>query len=603
MYILGISCFYQDSAACLLKDNQIIAAIQQERFSRKKHDFNFPFNAINACLKIAKITPKDLDFVVFYERPLIKFKRILKTHLDYAPLGIKKFINEIPLFLKQELFLKQLIKNKLGYKGKIIFVPHHLSHAAASFYPSPFNEAAFLIIDAIGEEETISFGVGRGNKLEGLYHLDFPHSLGLLYSCFTEYLGFKAGFDEYNLMGLAPYGKPKYLDLILNKLIDLKEDGSFRLNLKYFSYGYSLKMTNSKFEKLFGIPSRRPDSEITQKHMDIASSLQKATEEIILRIVKYVYKTTKKDKLCLSGELALNCVANTCILKEGPFKDIWIQPASTDAGSALGAAYLVWYKYLNKPRQADEKNDKQQGSFLGPCFSDLEIEECLKKENITYQKLDALDIPLIISDLIIQDKIIGWFQGRLEFGPRALGSRSIIADARNLEMWARLNLKVKYRQLFRPFAATILEEYFRDWFDLNISSPYMLFVAFVREDKRLKLEISKEDLEGLAKIKIKRSLIPAVTHVDYSCRIQTLKREDNPLFYDTIEAFYKKTEIPLVINTSFNTKGEPLVCSPSDAIDCFRKTEMDYLLLGSFLLSKEKNLFKEYIKEEVFNLG
>lgn len=604
MNILGISSFYHDSAACLVRDGEIIAAAQEERFTRKKHDFNFPIHAINWCLKEGNITAKDLNFVVFYEKPFIKFERILETSLSYASSGIRQFMQAMPWWLKQKLWIPELIKKELGYRGKILFTEHHESHAASAFYPSPFKEAAFLTMDGVGEWETASFGVGKDNQLNTIQYLNFPHSLGLLYCTFTYYIGFKVNSGEYKLMGLAPYGEPKYADLILDKLIDLKEDGSFKLNMKYFGYCNGLKMTNGKFEKLFGGPPRKPEAEITQKHMDIAATIQKVTEEIMLRMARYVYKVTQRDKLCLAGGVALNCVGNGRILREGPFKEIWVQPAGGDAGCALGSALLVWYKYLGNARYTDNKNDKQKSSFLGPSFSDEEIESFLRKENAPYRKLLYSDLPQTISELIVQGKVIGWFQGSLEFGPRALGARSIIADARDPSMQSRMNLKIKFRESFRPCAPAVLKEYTSEWFNLNIESPYMLLVAPVREDKRLSVGKAGTESRGFDKLKEKRSLIPTVTHVDYSARIQTVKREDNPLFYDTIDAFYKQTGCPLIINTSFNVRGEPLVCTPEDAYRCFMRTEMDYLMIGCFLLNKkdQNSITKNVNRQQFFEL-
>ena len=603
MNILGISCFYHDSAACLVCDGEILAAVQEERFTRQKHDFNFPINSINWCLREGGITVDDLDYVVFYDKPFIKFERILETALTYAPSGIRQFIQAMPLWLKQKLWIKELIQRESGYKGKILFTGHHESHAASAFYPSPFKEAAFLTMDGVGEWDTASFGVGRGNDIEVSHTLRFPHSLGLLYSTFTYYTGFKVNSGEYKLMGLAPYGEPKYLDLILNELIDIKEDGSFKLDMKYFGYCNGLRMTNRRFEKLFGGPARKPETQITQKDIDIAASIQKVTEEIMLRMARYVNKVTGLDKLCLAGGVALNCVGNGRILREGPFKDIWIQPASGDAGGALGAAFLVWYKYLNNNRTADDKNDKQKASLLGPSYSDDYIEDFLIREGITYRKLLYSDIPQVVSDLIIQGEVIGWFQGKIEFGPRALGARSIIGDARNQEMQSKMNLKVKFRESFRPFAPTVLKEKVSDWFELDRESPYMLLVAPVKQEKRIEGG-SFKNAEGFDKLKIKRSQIPAVTHVDYSARIQTIKREDHPLYYDMINSFYKKTNCPVIINTSFNVRGEPLVLSPEDAFKCFMRTEMDYLIMGGFLLDKneQKPIEKDIKWQEVFEL-
>jgi carbamoyltransferase len=588
MKILGISCFYHDSAAALVADGEIIAAVQEERFSRKKHDFNFPANAIKYCLNEADIELKDLDLVAFYDKPFIKFERIIETSLSYAPSGIRQFMQAMPLWLKQKLWIPELISRELRFNGKILFSGHHESHAASAFYPSPFKEAAFLTIDGVGEWETASFGVGSGNNLQVQYYLKFPHSLGLLYSAFTYYAGFKVNSGEYKLMGLAPYGEPKYKDLILRELIDLKEDGSFKLNMKYFGYCNGLRMTNWKFEKLFNGPPRKPETKITQKDMDVASSIQVVTEEIMLKMSRHVHKVTGQDKLCLAGGVALNCVGNGRILREGPFKEIWIQPASGDAGGALGVALLAWHKYLGNSRSADGLDDKQKASFLGPGYSDEAIEEFLVKEGVPYKKLSHSEIAGAISDLIIQEKVVGWFQGRLEFGPRALGSRSIIGDARSPDMQSKMNLKIKYRESFRPFAPTVLLDNASEWFDLKGQSPYMLLVAPLKEEKRIKAAPADIGLRGFDKLKSRRSEIPAVTHVDYSARVQTVKREDNPLYYDMINTFYKKTGSPVIINTSFNVRGEPLVCTPHDALRCFMRTEMDYLIMGSFLLDKRE---------------
>ncbi len=585
--ILGISCFYHDSAACLVRDGEVMAAVQEERFTRKKHDSGFPINSINWCLEESGLKADDLDFVVFYDKPFIKFERILETYLTYAPSGIRQFLQAMPLWLKQKLWIPELIRKELDYKGRILFAAHHESHAASAFYPSPFKEAAFLTMDGVGEWDTASFGTGRGNDIKISHTLKFPHSLGLLYSAFTYYAGFKVNSGEYKLMGLAPYGEPKYEDLILKELLDLKEDGSFRLNMKYFGYCNGLRMVNRRFEKLLGRPARTPETKITQNDMDIASSIQKVTEKIVLKMARHVRKVTGKDKLCLAGGVALNCVANGKILHEGIFKDIWVQPASGDAGSALGAALLVWYKYLGNERLADEKNDKQKSSLLGPFYGDNYIEDFLKKQGLPYKKLSYAQIPDAVSDLIIQENVVGWFQGRLEFGPRALGARSILGDARNQDMQSRMNLKIKYRESFRPFAPVILEDKVSDWFDLDRGSPYMLLTAPVKEDKRLN-PAGLDKLQGFEKLKAKRSLIPAVTHVDYSARIQTINREANPLYYDTVNEFYKKTDCPIIINTSFNVRGEPLVSSPEDAFRCFMRTGMDYLLMGPYLLNKKE---------------
>jgi len=602
MHILGISCFYHDSAACLVRDGEIISAVQEERFTRKKHDFNFPTNAINWCLKEANISAQDLDYVVFYDKPFIKFERILETSLMYAPSGIRQFIQAMPLWLKQKLWIPELIRKGLNYQGRVLFAEHHESHAASAFYPSPFKEAAFLTIDGVGEWETASFGVGRENNVALQYYLKFPHSLGLLYSAFTYYAGFKVNSGEYKLMGLAPYGEPKYADLILKELIDLKDDGSFKLNMKYFGYCNGLRMTNWRFERLFGGPPRKPETKITLKDMDIAASIQEVTEEIMLGMARHVHKMTGRDKLCLAGGVALNCVGNGRILREGPFKEIWIQPASGDAGGALGAALLIWYKYLGNQRISDEKSDQQKVSLLGPSYSDEYLQAFLKKEGVPYKKLSYCELPVQIADLMASGKVIGWFQGRLEFGPRALGARSIIGDPRNPEMQSKMNLKIKYRESFRPFAPTVLKERVGEWFDLDRESPYMLLVAPLRKDKRIPGEIA--GAQGFDKLKLQRSVIPAVTHVDYSVRLQTVTRQDQPLYYDMINSFYQKTGCPVIINTSFNVRGEPLVCSPQDALKCFMRTEMDYLVMGCFLLDKKEQQSpeKDLKWQEVFEL-
>ena len=586
MNILGISCFYHDSAASLVRDGQIIGAVQEERFTRRKHDFNFPSHAVNWCLKEGGISSHDIDHVVFYEKPLIKFERLLETYLAYAPSGIRQFIQAMPLWLKQKLWIPEIIREQLGYRGKILFCGHHESHAASAFYPSPFKEAAFLTIDGVGEWETTSFGVGRDNDLEQKYYLRFPHSLGLLYSAFTYYTGFKVNSGEYKLMGLAPYGRARYVDLILDNLIDIKEDGSFKINMEYFGFCNGLRMTNRKFEGLFGGAGRKPESRITQKEMDLAASVQKVTEEVMLKMSRHIHKSTGQRNLCLAGGVALNCVANGRILAEVPFENIWVQPASGDAGGALGAALLIWHKYLGNKRLADNIRDSQRGSFLGPEFSDREIGDFLSEHNIPYEQLSVSELPKIVSSLIEGGNVIGWFQGKMEFGSRALGSRSIIGDARNKEMQAKMNLKIKHRESFRPFAPTVLKEEAMNWFELGRDSPYMVFTASVKKEKRSGEDAALKSAGGFDKLKVDRSLIPAVTHVDYSARIQTINREDNPVYYDTINEFFKKTGCPVIINTSFNVRGEPLVCTLEDAFGCFMRTEMDYLVMGSYLLDK-----------------
>jgi len=588
-YILGISAFYHDSAAALICDGDIVAAAQEERFTRKKHDFSFPINAINYCLREADITAADLDFVGFYDKPFIKFERILETALVYAPRGIRVFYQSMPLWLKQKLWIPEIIKKEIGYNGKVLFSSHHESHAASAFYPSPFDRATILTMDGVGEWNTASFGIGEGNKIRLQYVINFPHSLGLLYSAFTYYCGFKVNSGEYKLMGLAPYGEPRYTDLILKELMDLKEDGSFKLNMKYFGYCDKLRMINRRFERLFGAPPRKPDTKLLQRHMDLARSIQVVTEEVMLRATRYALETTGIRKLCLAGGVALNCVGNGRILREAGVEDLWIQPASSDAGGALGVALLIWYKILGNKRISDEKNDKQKGSFLGPHFDDSEIEELLRNEGAHFKKFsDDKELVKTVAELIARENVVGWFQSRMEFGPRALGARSILGDARSAEMQSRMNLKIKFRESFRPFAPTVLKEKCSEYFDLDSPSPYMLLVANVKEDKLLPPEESQKHLKGFDKLKLRRSVIPAVTHVDNSARIQTITREYNPLYYDLINEFYKLTGCPVVINTSFNVRGEPIVCTPRDAYLCFMRTDMDYLVMGHFLLDKKE---------------
>ncbi|MEK6767097.1 MAG: carbamoyltransferase [Planctomycetota bacterium] len=588
MNILGISAFYHDSAACLVRDGEIIAAAQEERFTRKKHDFSFPTNAVEYCLKEAGINAEDLDYVGFYDKPFIKFERILYSYLAYAPVGIKSFFKSIPLWIKQKLFIRDVIKKELGYNGKVLFTEHHESHAASAFYPSPFSEAAILTIDAVGEWATTSYGIGKENDISIMSELKFPHSLGLLYSAFTYYTGFKVNSAEYKVMGLAPYGEPKYVDTILDKLIDLKEDGSFKLNMKYFNYCTGLTMTNGRFNKLFGGCPSKPESKVTQREMDLARSIQVVTEEIVFRMVNHVYKETGKKNLCLAGGVALNCVSNGRLLREGPFENLWIQPAAGDAGGALGVALLIWHKYLGNNRKLDKARVLQKASYLGNYYTDEEIEGFLTKEGIPFEKLKTKEIPPRIAELIASENVIGWFEGRMEFGPRALGSRSIIGDPRSKEMQSIMNLKIKYRESFRPFAPTVLREHVSDYFDIDCESPYMLLVANIKDEKRIKMSGEEEKLFGLEKLKVARSDVPAITHVDYSARIQTVTKEDNPLFYSMIEEFYKKTGCPMVVNTSFNVRGEPIVCRPEEAYKCFMRTGMDYLIMGSYLLDKKK---------------
>ncbi len=588
MNILGISAFYHDSAACLVQDGKVISAAQEERFTRKKHDFSFPKNAINYCLQDSGLKGKDLDFVAFYDKPFIKFERILTTYLAYAPVGIRSFIKAIPLWIKQKLWIKELIRKELRFEGKIIFPEHHQSHAASAFFPSPYQQAAFLTIDGVGEWTTASYGIGKDSNIQILAEIHFPHSLGLLYSTFTYYTGFKVNSGEYKVMGLAPYGEPKYRDLILSELLNLKEDGSFKLNMKYFGYGAGLKMTNGRFERLFGGPARKPESALRQRDMDLARSVQEVTEEILLRMARHVHKETHQKNLCLAGGVALNCVGNGRILREGPFQNLWIQPASGDAGGALGAALFVWYQYLENKRIADSKKDFQQGSLLGPKFENGSIADYLKEKSISYIELSDEEIPERIADLIAEQKVIGWFHGRMEFGPRALGSRSIIGDARSPKMQETMNLKIKFRESFRPFAPSVLEERAPDFFELERESPYMLLVAPVKKEIRKGEFREERKLFGLDRLHFVRSSIPAVTHVDYSARIQTVNKEHNPLYYRMIQKFDQKYGCPVIINTSFNVRGEPIVYTPEDAYLCFMRTNMDYLLMGNFLLEKKE---------------
>lgn len=588
MYILGISAFYHDSAACLVKDGEILSAAQEERFTRKKHDHNFPQKAIEFCLKDAGISAEQLDLIAFYDKPFLKFERLLETYLAYAPVGIKSFIKAMPLWIKEKLWMKEMIKEKLGYTGKIIFPEHHESHAASAFYPSAYNKAAIITMDGVGEWTTTSYGIGEGNEIQLYADIKFPHSLGLLYSALTYYTGFKVNSGEYKVMGLAPYGEPKYKKLIYDHLIDVKEDGSFRMNMEYFNYCQGLTMTNEKFNKLFGGPPRIPETNLTQKQMDIARSLQEVTEEIVLKIGSHVYKETKSKNLCLAGGVALNCVANGRLLREGPFENIWIQPAAGDAGGALGAALIGWYKYHNKPRTAaDGKSDKQKGSYLGPQFTDEEIKSFVQSLNLSAKKYDEDELIETTANLINSDKVIGWFDGKMEFGPRALGSRTIIGDARSPKMQATMNIKIKFREGFRPFAPSVLFEKVNEYFEIEKESPYMLLTADVKKERRIPMTDEEQKKWGIDKLNVVRSDIPAVTHVDYSARLQTVHKETNPRYHKLISKFEEKTGCAVIINTSFNVRGEPIVCTPEDAYRCFMRTNMDYLVLGSYILNKE----------------
>ncbi|MEY2544071.1 MAG: carbamoyltransferase [Verrucomicrobiota bacterium] len=587
MNILGVSAFYHDSAACLVRDGKIIAAAQEERFTRKKHDASFPKNAVAYCLREGGLKVGDLDFVAFYEKPFLKFDRILHSYLAYAPSGLRSFLMAIPLWIRERIWMKELIRKELGCDCKIIFTEHHESHAASAFFPSPFPEAAFLTIDGVGEWTTTSYGVGRDNKIQILGELHFPHSLGLLYSAFTYFTGFRVNSGEYKLMGLAPYGEPKYVDLILRELIDLKPDGSFRLNMKYFNYGVGLTMTNAAFNQLFSRPPRKPESKLTQSDMDLARSIQDVTEEIMLRMARHIRNETGQRNLCLAGGVALNCVANAQILREKLFDRIWIQPAAGDAGGALGAALFVWHQVLGQQRQADGTNDSQSGSYLGPAYSNDEIRAYLQTQKIPFAELRDDELPGKIADLIQAGKVIGWFYGRMEFGPRALGARSIIGDARSPEMQEVMNLKIKFRESFRPFAPSVLREEVSDWFELESESPYMLLVAPVAKNRRRETTAEQQKLFGLEKLLAVRSEIPAVTHVDYSARVQTVIEDHQPMYYRMIKQFAQKSGCPVIINTSFNVRGEPIVATPADAFTCFMRTNMDYLLVGNFLLEKK----------------
>ena len=591
--ILGISAFYHDSAATLLKNGKIIAAAQEERFTRVKHDSNYPFNAIEFVLKYSNLKLTDVDKIVFFEKPFLKFERLLETYVALAPKGFKSFCAAMPIWLRDKLFQKKMIFNKLKNHDKnfndikkIYFSEHHLSHAASAFYPSPFENAIVLTADGVGEWATTTVAIGKKNQLKIIKEIHFPHSLGLLYSAFTYYLGFKVNSGEYKMMGLAPYGLPKYIKKIKN-LIDIKEDGSFSLDLKYFDFATGLKMTNSKFHKLFGAQPRKPDEEITQFHMDVAASIQFLTEEILIKLLKSLKKDYKIDNLCLAGGVALNCVANGKIYDEKLFENIWVQPAAGDAGGSLGAALAMWYSNEKNLRDVGHNDDLMKGSFLGPEYSQKEIELKLNELGAKFQILQTENIiSKTVLDLV-EGKAIGWFQGRMEFGPRALGNRSIIADARSASMQRILNLRVKYRESFRPFAPSILKDHLSNWFEFDKESPYMLFVANIKNDKKIQMTENEKDLFGMKKLNIKRSNIPAVTHVDYSARIQTVTKDKNGIYYNLIKQFYEETNCPLVINTSFNVRGEPIVNTPEDAFRCFMGTELDTLVIGNCVLDKK----------------
>lgn len=588
-YILGISAFYHDSAACLLKDGVIVAAAQEERFTRKKHDFNFPSNAVRYCLESQNITSKDLTYVAFYDKPWIKFERLLETYLTFIPSGFKSYLRALPLWLKEKLWMGDFIKKELDFEGEIIYPEHHESHAASAFYPSPFESAAVITVDGVGEWTTTSWGVGNGKDLTLKQEIKFPHSLGLLYSAFTYYTGFKVNSGEYKLMGLAPYGEPLYTKQIYDNLIDIREDGSFKLDMSYFNYCQGMTMTSEKFHTLFGGPPRKPESKISQKEMDLARSIQEVTEAVMLKMARWVRKESGEKNLCLAGGVALNCVANGKILQEKIFDNIWVQPAAGDAGGALGAACYVWYKVMGKERKAlGGENDLQSGSYLGPRYTNEEIRSWLKEKNYPAEMLTEDQLVDTVSKLIAEGNIIGWFNGKMEFGPRALGARSILGDARKLDMQKTMNLKIKFRESFRPFAPSCLREDVSEYFEIDSASPYMLMVAPVKKERRVMLSESEEKLFGIDKLNIPRSDIPSVTHVDYSARIQTVDGKTNKKYYNLLRSLKEKTGYGLVINTSFNVRGEPIVCTPDDAYRCFMRTGIDVLVLEDNILYKQQ---------------
>jgi carbamoyltransferase len=601
--VLGISAFYHDSAAAIIVDGEIIAAAQEERFTRKKHDASYPKKAINYVLKEAGLKLSEVNHVIFYEKPFLKFERLLETYIGFSPSGFKSFSMSMPLWLSEKLFQKKILFDALKEQDnnfndiqKINFSEHHLSHAASAFFSSPYEEAIILTLDGVGEWATTTVSLGKNNKINILKEIHFPHSLGLLYSAFTYFLGFKVNSGEYKVMGLAPYGEPKFKDIILEKLIDVKEDGSFRLNMDYFNYATGLTMTNNKFAKLFNMKRREPENELSQIHMDMAASIQAATEEIVLKITRFLFKEFKLPNLCMAGGVALNCVANGKILKEGLFKNIWIQPASGDAGGALGAAQAFYYQELDNKRKI-LKTDSMNGSYLGPQYTDDQVENDLKSCGAKYKKLTSDQVIKDAVKALSEEKAVGWFQGRMEFGPRSLGNRSIIADSRSEKMQRNLNLKVKYRESFRPFAPAVLFEKVSEWFEINSESPYMLLVAEVKKSKQIQMTNKQKNLFGIDKLNVKRSSIPSVTHVDYSARIQTVHKETNPIFHSLIEEFERITKYPVLVNTSFNVRGEPIVCSAKDAFNCFMGTHLDVLVCNNFILYKDhqnKDLLKDY---------
>jgi len=589
-HILGISAFYHDSAACLLRDGEIVAAAQEERFTRKKGDASFPGNAIAFCLRAAGVGIGDIDFVGFYDKPLLKFERILESYLGVVPRGFVQFLKAGPLWIKEKLFLDREIRKGLGgYEGELLYAEHHESHAASAFYPSPFDEAAIVTMDGVGEWATATWGVGHGNGIELVKEIRWPDSLGLLYSAFTYFTGFKVNSGEYKVMGLAPYGRPKYVDTIYRELIDLREDGSFRLNQKYFNYLTGLTMTGRGFEELFDGPPREPETKLTQREMDLARSVQEVCEEVMLRMVRTAHRETGLDRLCLAGGVALNCVGNGRILREGPFKEVWIQPAAGDAGGALGVAQLIWHRHCRQERGAAGGRDRMRGASLGPEYSPEELESFLGSRGIAYTRLDRPELFHRVAEVLANEKVVGWFNGRMEFGPRALGNRSILGDPRSPRMQAQMNLKIKFREGFRPFAPSVLRERVGEYFEMACDSPYMLLVAPVKEERRIPMtEEQRQELWGIDLLNLPRSDIPAVTHVDYSARVQTVSRDVNPDYYDLIKAFERETGCGALVNTSFNVRGEPIVCTPEDAYQCFMRTHIDYLVLGPFFLDKTR---------------
>jgi carbamoyltransferase len=595
MYILGISAFYHDSAACLVRDGEIVAAAQEERFTRKKHDPGFPRRAVEYCLTQAGIGINDLKYVVFYDKPLIKFERLLETYVGFAPKGVQSFLAAMPVWLKEKLFLRNLLQREVlacsnglekSALPEFLFGEHHESHAASAFYPSPYERAGVLCMDGVGEWATTSAWLGEGQTLTPLWDIPFPHSIGLLYSAFTYYTGFKVNSGEYKVMGLAPYGEPKYVKAIYEHLLDLKPDGTFRMNMEYFNYCTGLTMTSRKFDDIFGGPPRQAESKFGQREMDLARSIQEVTEEVMLRLSRTMHRETGVDYLCLAGGVALNCVGNGRILREGPFKGIWIQPAAGDAGGALGAALSAWYQYENKPRSADNLKDTMKGSYLGPAFTNHDVEVRLKTLGAVYTRLEEGELYGRVADELAAGKVVGWLQGRMEFGPRSLGGRSILGDARNTTMQSVMNLKIKYRESFRPFAPSVLRERVSDYFKMDCDSPYMLLVAPVLEKRRLPFDQGQRELWGIDLLNVPRSDIPSVTHIDYSARIQTVHEETNPRYYKLLKAFEEKTGYATLVNTSFNVRGEPIVCTPEDAYRCFMRTEMDVLVLENCVLRK-----------------